>query len=135
MECADAGLQAVAAGVQGSLPQLRLRPRATDRFHALICRPLERGLVGTDPHQALLQPVLPTHSLTASQSSSSISLRLRSVHAVAISWNQSIKLTCLLVAGVRGQISSSAPHGRVHCISSFRFSKKYRLQNPKWRLC
>ncbi|KAM2163493.1 hypothetical protein ACFX1Q_041172 [Malus domestica] len=59
MKCADVGLQAVAAGVQGSLPQLRLRPRAADRFHAPICRPLERGLVGTDSYQALLQPVLP----------------------------------------------------------------------------
>ncbi|KAM1610213.1 hypothetical protein ACFX1Q_023075 [Malus domestica] len=59
MECTDAGLQAVAADVQGSMPQLRLRPRAADRFHAPVCRPLERGLVETDSHQALLQPVLP----------------------------------------------------------------------------
>ncbi|TQD71458.1 hypothetical protein C1H46_043012 [Malus baccata] len=77
MEWADAGLQAVAAGVQGSLPQLSLRPRAAvrpqaavrirgvvdsgvraaDRFHAPICRPLERRLVETDSYQALLRPV------------------------------------------------------------------------------
>ncbi|TQD88505.1 hypothetical protein C1H46_025925 [Malus baccata] len=71
MDWGDAGLQVVAAGVQGALPQLRLRPRAAvlvrtvvdpgvraaGRFHAPICRRLERWLAETDPHHAVLQSV------------------------------------------------------------------------------